>query len=51
MGSKSPEWINCMIISSLKERKELAKIFHKIPLDYNKNNLFSQANKCTKLGS
>ena len=38
-----------MIISSLKERKKLAKIFDKNPLDYSKSCLFSQANKCTNL--
>ena len=45
---KTPEWMNSMVISSLKKRKKLAKIFYKNPSDYNKNVLFDQANKCTK---
>ena len=46
---KTPEWMNSMVISSLKKRKKLAKIFYKNLSDYNKNALFDQANKCTEL--
>ena len=46
---KTPEWMNSMVIYSLKKRKKLAKIFYKNPSDYNKNALFDQANKCTEL--
>ena len=46
---KTRELINSMIISSLKGRKKLTKIFYRCPSDYNKNNLFSQNNKCTNL--
>ena len=41
--------MNLIIISSLKEKKKLPKIFYKNPSDYHKNNLFSQTNKCTNL--
>ena len=46
---KTPEWMNSMVISSLKKRKTPAKILYKNPADYNKNALFDQANKCTEL--
>lgn len=38
-----------MICSSLKEKKKLAKKYLKNPLDFSKNCLFSQANKCINL--
>ena len=37
---KTPEWMNSMVISSLKKRKKPAKMFYKNPSDYNKNALF-----------
>ena len=46
---RTPEWMNSMVISSLKKRKKLAKFFYKNPSDYNKNALFDQSNKCTEL--
>ena len=46
---KTPEWMNSIIISSLKEKKKLPKIFYKDPSNYHKNSLFSQTNKCANL--
>ena len=46
---KYPEWMNSLIISSLKKRTKYTKRFCENPSDYNKDLLNNQANKCTRL--
>ena len=46
---KTPEWMNTFIISSLKKRSKLAKIYYSNPTQYNKEGVTNQAGKCTQL--
>ena len=47
--SKHPEWMNSVIISSLKKRTKYTEGFYKNPSDYNKDLLNNQPNECTRL--
>ena len=46
---RTPEWMNTLINSALKQWSILVKRYYGNPSEYNKETFLNQANDCTKL--
>ena len=49
LGYETPKWMNKSVISSLKKRSKIGKIYYCNHSKYNKEGLINQANKYTQL--